>query len=300
MNYIDKLELNGNEHALLGVGGDQTYPGCDLAELHAEEIKSYTDVWAWIKARITNANWSQIHVGDWIPFTTTNNVTIKARVAGIDTYYRYGNAAVPHHIDFISRTVWPTAFKMNLVNFNNGISDAVKSPWLASNGYHFINSLAGSVPNGTAVGGTPLEAVDYTSGGIFYYLPQALKNVIVAKRFYAPTRYSASGLQSQDNSADWIDLGKLWLPTEYEVMGACINSGTGWTAGGGVQYPLFAHSMNRLMGTTEAAGSRSNWWTCSAYAGNTANFVLVYYSGQAYNHNASGASYAPVCFRISA
>lgn len=297
MNFLDKMELNGNEHVFIGADGDHYYPGCDLTQLHAAEIANYASPWAWIKQHIKDQNFAQIHVGDWIPFTTSNGVTMKAQVAGIDTYCRYGDSAVGHHIDFISKTLWPTSFKMNLVNFNNGVSDDKKSPWLSSNGYLFLNSLAGEVPNEAKVGGA-MEAVDYTAGGIYYYLPDALKAVIVEKRLYIPTRYSASGLQSNDNAGEWNNVGKLWLPTEYEIMGASVWGGTQYSTMGQVQYPIFANSMNRLKGTSETG--RNAWWTMTAGAGSTTLFVYETTNGYVNNGTASSAYYAPACFRISA
>lgn len=294
-NYVDKINLNGEKADIIGLSGDHYYPGVDLTVKFAAEIANYSDPWAWIKARIAANNYSQLHVGDYIPFTTTNNRTFQAQIAGIDTYYQYGDTAVGHHIDFITRELWPDTFKMNLVNFNNGTGETKQTPWLGSNGYLFVNSLAGQVPNNTTI---PLEMadVDYTSGGMYFYLPTALKNVIVEKRIYAQTRYSASGVLTADNSGAWVNLGKLWLPDEYEITGARLMTSTGWFSGGYVHYPIFAHSMNRLK---KANGSRYAWWTSSAYAGSSTNFVYVSYNGYVYYYNASSAYRAPFCFRVS-
>lgn len=294
-NYVDKISLNGNTADIIGVSNDGYYPGVDLTVKHAEEIADYASPWAWIKARIAAGNFSQLHVGDYIPFTTTNGHTFQAQIAGINTYKGYGDSEVGNHIDFITRELWPDAFQMNPVNFNNGTSSDKQVPWLASNGYLFVNSLAGQVPNSTT---KPLEMadVDYTSGGIYFYLPDDLKAVIVEKRVYAQTRFSDSGVLTNDNSSAWVNAGKLWLPDEYEVTGARLMTTTGWFCGGYVQYPIFAHSMNRLK---RANGSRNAWWLSSAYGGNSANFVLVASSGYVGSNSASIASRAPLCFRVS-
>lgn len=294
-NYVDKVSLNGTQADIIGLSGDHYYPGVDLTVKFASEIADYANPWAWIKARIAAANFSQLHVGDYIPFTTTNNRTFQAQIAGIDTYYQYSDTAVGHHIDFITRELWPDTFQMNLVNFNNGKSDTAQTPWLGSNGYLFVNSLAGQVPNSTTV---PVELadVDYTAGGMYFYLPDEVKNVIVEKRIYAQTRYSASGLLTNDNSGAWVNLGKLWLPDEYEITGARLMTSTGWFSGGYVHYPIFAHSMNRLK---KANGSRNYWWTSSALAGHSTSFVLVFYNGPVHYSNASYAFRAPFCFRVS-
>ena len=258
-NFFDHINLNGAEAEVLGYEPG-VYAGQDLTVIHKDEIESYTSPWEWIKDRIKNQNWSKIHVGDYIPFTTTNGRTFQAQIAGINTYKGYGDTEVGNHIDFITRELWPDAFQMNLVNFNNGTSDTKQTPWLASNGYLFVNSLAGQVPNGTTL---PLDMVDkdYTAGGMYFYLPDDLKAVIVEKRVWAQTRYSASGVLTNDNNGAWVNLGKLWLPDEYEVTGARLMTTTGWFCGGYVQYPIFAGNMNRLK---RANGSRGYWWLSSA------------------------------------
>ena len=170
-------------------------------------------------------------------------------------------------------------------------------PWLASNGYLFVNSLAGQVPNSTT---KPLEMVDvdYTSGGIYFYLPDDLKAVIVEKRIYAQTRFSDSGILTNDNSGAWVNAGKLWLPDEYEVTGARLMTTTGWFTGGFVHYPIFAHGMNRLK-RVQGSNSRSAWWLSSARGGGSTDFVNVSYNGNVGSNGASNAYRAPLCFRVS-
>ena len=290
-NYVDQINLNGNVGDIKGCGDDRYYPGVDLTTQFASEIAGYSDPWAWIHARISAGNFSKLHVADYIPVTCTNGTKFNAKIAGINTYKGYGDTAVGNHIDFISASVWPTTFKMNLKNFNNGLDADHQYPWLSSNGYHFLNSLAGNVPNGT--GNLPeTEAVDYTAGGVYFFLPDALKNVIVEKRMYIPKRFSASGIQSEDNAGGWENIGKLWLPSEVEVTGAPIWGCNKYGAMGSVQYPLFANNMNRNIG-------RSHWWTLSATSGLATNFVYVTTYGNVNNYYASDDLRGPVCFRVA-
>ena len=272
------------------------YDGVDLTVKFAAEIAGYANPWEWIKARIAAADYSQIHVNDYIPFTTTNGRTFKAQIAGIDTYYRCGNTEVKHHIDFITKELWPDTFQMNPVGFNNGTSAEKNVPWLASNGYLFVNSLAGQVPNSTT---KPLEMadVDYTSGGMYFYLPDELKAVIVEKHIYATTRFSDSGILSNDNNTAWVNMGKLWLPDEYEITGARLMTSTGWFSGGFVHYPIFAHGMNRLK-YVQGSNGRGSWWASSANAGSITSFVNVSSHGIVVSNDVSGALRAPFCFRI--
>ena len=104
--FIDNIldPTTGDQGFFLGMNTDNGYPGMDLSLKFAEEIKGYTSVWKWIQARIKAGNFYGIHVGDYIPFNCTNSAKtrIVAVVAGIDTYYKYGDQQVGHHIDFIS------------------------------------------------------------------------------------------------------------------------------------------------------------------------------------------------------
>lgn len=275
----------------LGNIANKTYTGENLATKFVQEIANFDNEWAWIKARITAGNFDGLNIGDYIQVTCTNNVTFNSRIAGINTYKGYGDTAVGNHIDFISASVWPTTFKMNLKNFNNGLDADHQYPWLSSNGYHFLNSLAGNVPNGT--GNLPeTEAVDYTAGGVYFFLPDALKNVIVEKRMYIPKRFSASGIQNEDNAGGWENIGKLWLPSEVEVTGAPIWGCNKYGTMGSVQYPLFAQNMNRNIG-------RNAWWTLSATSGGAVGFVIVNGHGNVNGSSASTDFRGPVCFRVA-
>lgn len=288
-----------SEIEILAQINDRIYQGTDLTVKFADEISASPyngDPWAWIKARIQANNFAGIHVCDYIPVTTTNSVTLSAQIAGINTYKNYGDSLVGAHIDFICKELWPTLHPVNKVNYNNGTS-AQNHPWLASDLYLYLNSLSGDVPNGTVLNPETV-AVDYTADGVYYFLPTQLKNVIIEKRFLLPTRYSASGLLTDDNSWAWKNIGKLWLPDECEVYGVPVWGGKGgYSIGGsGLQYPLFAGNMNRLKFRN---GSRDDWWLLSPRSGGSTHWCLVDYVG---NCGSSGASYsgiaAPVCFRV--
>lgn len=335
------------------------YNGVDLTAKFADEIAASPyngDAWAWIKARIKAGNYTGIHVKDFMPFTTTNGVTLNAEIAGIDTYRNYGDNAVGRHIDFICRALWPILKPINPVNYNNGLipvenitldgvatsytltkemngvasitkggegltgwhydsstftitfdevpeagtavvtGTGTEYPWLACDLYHWLNSLSGQIPNGTGLN-PAVKHVDYTQGGVYFYLPQALKNVIIEKRFLLAKRYSATGILSDDNSWDWTNIGKLWLPTEPEVYGMPVWGGKGGYSLGGsaVQYPIFMGNMNRLK---YRSGSRGHWWLLSPYASFTA-WCYVNFSGNASSIDASYTYIAaPVCFRV--
>jgi len=289
-----KVPFSVLRDAVRDVPGDP-YTGIDLTVKFATEITAAGgNPWAWIKSRITNGDFTGIHVGDYIPFTCTNQAAtqLQARIIGINTYKNYCSTAVGNHIDFWAG-LWPTKKPINPANYNNGTSIS-DHPWLASDAYLYANSLSGQVPS-TAAANPTLAAKDYTSDGIYYYMPTALKNVIVEKRLMLPRRYTAGSLLTDDNNWGWASCGKVWFPTEVEVYGAPMWSGkSGYSNGGSVQYPFFANSMNRL------AFGRALWWLLSAYAGNSSYWCCIADYGPA-NLNAASATNvaAPVCFRIS-
>ena len=84
-----------------------------------------------------------------------------------------------------------------------------------------------------------------------------------------------------------------------EVCGAPVWGGNGCPNGGFVQYPIFAHNMNRIKGLGDGGG-RSSWWELAPYSGNSSYFCSVSSGGYANSNSASGTWLsAPVCFRIS-
>ena len=351
-NYVDSvLDENGGKYGLLAT---EQYPGEDLTVVFAGELEGYTDPGAWIRARIRANNFDGIHVNDYIPFTTTNGLKFKARVAGIDPYYEYGDSAVGHHIDFVCEELWPTLKPINPVNYNNGLiptenitSDGTATqyvltkpmygvakvtlsgidltgwtydkdtytltfstapaagtmvvtgtgseyPWLSCDAYLYANSLAGHVPNGTGLN-PAIKRVDYTNDGIYHYLPDWLKSVIIDKRVLLGKRYSTSGVLSNENGWGWVNLGKLWFPAEMEVYGCPVWGSKDYGVSGSIQYPLFMGNMRRLK---KRSGSRDDGWLLSPGTG-AAYWCGVNDDGGATSGSASsGWIAAPVCFRI--
>lgn len=139
---------------------DRLYEGTNLAEKFKDEIANYSDIWQWIKARIKAGNFAGIHVNDFIRWQTTDNEWIESRVAGINTYRRYGDRGVPNHIDFISKDLWPTLHAMNSANYNNGIipienlsGDGTKTAFVLTNEMAAVASVT--------IGGAATTAYTY-------------------------------------------------------------------------------------------------------------------------------------------
>lgn len=251
-----------------------TYTERDLTTVFASEISGYSDVWAWIKARITAVNWDGLMIGDYIPFQM-NGQTVKAQIAGIDTYYGVMDQPVGHHIDFISRDCFNSTMKWNTTNTNQGTSSE-NSPWLASNAYSVLNTTW------------------------YNYLPAALKSVIVEKRFLIETRYSSSGAITASNGWKWTNIGKLWLPSVYEIAGSNVWGTQGYSEGHAVQYPIFANSWQYRRKGAGNGGGRCDWWTLTPSGVSSAAVCYVASYGDVANAGAAGYEFCePVCFRIS-
>lgn len=278
----------------LPIGIGEPYAGVDLTEKYASEIATFGgDPWAWIKNRISNNNFDGLHIGDYIPFACTNQAgtTLNARIIGINTYKNYGDTAVGNHIDFFAG-LWPTRKPINTVNYNNGTSQD-SHPWLASDIYLYANSLQGQAPS-TSGANPSLAAKDYRNDGIYYYLPSALKSVIVEKRAVIETRYDSSSLLLEPTTWSWVNMGKIWFPSEIEVFGTSHWAKSGYASGGFVPYPFFQQNMNRII------NGRSGWWTSTPPSGYSTQWCYITYLGLAHYTNTSYASAsAPVCFRIA-
>lgn len=283
---------------------NRIYLGVDLREKFDKEIfNSYPTEWDWVRDRIDMGFYKGMLVSDYIPLTLTDGKTFKMDIAGIDTYYNYGDTVAKHHIDFISRNCHPDAYQWNKADYNNGTSVSPIS-WSASDLYARINSLAMDVPSGMGTGGTPLVAVDYTTTGVFDKLPIALKNVIVTKRVLLPRRYTSGSVLKDDNGWSWVDAGKLWLPSEMEVYGtnmwgSLVSATPGYSISGFQQYPIFAQNMNRIKSPTDGGATRTYWWLLSARGGSSEHCAVVYYNGNAdFSNASSSANRIPLCYRI--
>lgn len=275
---------------------DQTYVGQDLTVKFADEIKGYTDAWAWMKARKDNGDYKGLHVTDYIPLTFTNGYKINMQIMGMNTYKGYGDQGIGNHVDFIGEKLWQDLHVMNKVNYNNGNANS-PSPFLASDINYWLNSMSGTVPNSTSDPSVTTE-VDYTAGGVLYYLPDKLKNQIITKRILLPSRYTAGSVLTSDNSWAWQSTGKLWIPSEVEVHGAPCWGDSGYGMGGFVQYPYFANNMNRVKRRC-SSNDRYGWWLLSARSGNSTNFAYVDHYGHTSNASVTNVAVAaPVCFRI--
>lgn len=251
---------------------DRIYQGVDLTVKFTEEIAGYANPWRWIKARLAARNVDGLHIGDYIPIYM-GNYLIKMQIAGINTYYRTTDREdLKWHIDWISKDCYPEPVRWFTSNNNNGTSTD-PAPYIKSTVKAFLDGLVAK-------------------------LPAEVQEVISSKRFLLESRYSASGTLTDSTAYVWRDLGKLWIPSEYEVFGSCIWSTAPWGSGQAVQYPIFANNwFNRIKGNGDG-GDRAYWWILSVCGGNSTKACLIDSGGSSYDDNCSAAHLVPVCFRI--
>jgi hypothetical protein len=154
--------------------------------------------------------------------------------------------------------------------------------------------------NGNASNSSPFLASNLKSwldGTLYPLLDAKLKNVIKAKRILAPYRYQSGATLTDDNSWQWEDFDKLWVPLETEIFDSPVWSTKGWGTGQAVQYPIFANSYEHRMKGVGPGGPSTTWWTASALSGNSTVVVNVNYYGSSNYSYASFALCVPVCFR---
>lgn len=259
------------DYSYATIDSDRIYNGVNLETKFAAEIAGYSDVWAWLKARITAVDYSGLHTGDYVQFAVGAD-TVQAQISGIDTYYRTGDVAIGHHIDWISRDCLLTPRQWNTTNINNG-NASNPSPYMVSDLKAWLDGLVTSLPVG-------------------------LQAVIVDKRMLLESRYASGSTLTDSTSWAWNDMGKLWVPSEYEVFGSIVWGTKGYSQNGGVQYPIFANSWKSRQKGAGHNGARSAWWLASVYSGNSSACCSVGTGGNPYDSNASNALRVPLCFRI--
>lgn len=238
------------------------------------ELSEYS--WADLQAMCEDGNFKDIRVGDYKTITLTTGEVVQMQIAGIDTYiHQYPE--ISHHIDWISINCLNGSIKWNESEDKNNGSSEKLCPWLSSFLYLHLNEI------------------------IYNYLPDDIKTLIVQKISLIEGRYSDSGTLVDSNSIHWEYIGKLWIPSEYEVYGSIVWGTKGYSCGMGVQYPLFANNLkHRIKYKGSSDLNRCTWWLINPASGYSTQCCCVNSGGYPDLHNAT-ADYisVPLCFRFS-
>lgn len=236
------------------------------------EIAHYSSPWDWMMDRIDMGFYVGLNDSDFIPMTAESE-THEMQIAGMNTYTRTTDQNLGNHIDFISRDCYSQTVQWNTTNNNNGTAEQ-PFPYLASNVKQFLDQL-------------------------YNKLPADVKQFIVSKRTFLERRYSSGGVLKKTTSWGWMDIGKLWLPNEYEVFDNTVWATKGWSAGQAMQYPIFANSYKNRIKGAGSKGVRCNWWLLSVGDDSSIDACSSSSYGYANLWEVSGTLRVPICFRLA-
>ena len=250
-NAVTTAEEYDRQHII------NAYGGRSLASVFASEIGSQS-IYTWLRNRARNANFAGLRIGDYIdvPITAGANVpaqTVRYRIGAIDQYYQCGDTAKGHHIVMVprapvsvtgSKAVNTSYLQWRDTNDNNGTADE-KHPYLCS------------------------KLHDWEINDFLPALPSALQSAIMTQRVLLEERYSSSGKLTEASSWSWVDLGKIWSPSEMEVYGCPVWGSKGYSVGFDSQFPIFTDTASRI------AGRRVLWWLRSVVGGSSSYACYV-------------------------
>ena len=274
-NAVTTAEEYDRQHII------NAYGGRSLASVFASEIGSQS-IYTWLRNRARNANFAGLRIGDYIdvPITAGANVpaqTVRYRIGAIDQYYQCGDTAKGHHIVMVprapvsvtgSKAVNTSYLQWRDTNDNNGTADE-KHPYLCS------------------------KLHDWEINDFLPALPSALQSAIMTQRVLLEERYSSSGKLTEASSWSWVDLGKIWSPSEMEVYGCPVWGSKGYSVGFDSQFPIFTDTASRI------AGLRVGWWLRSVMGGSSSYACNVSGHGNAGTYAPAGDWVRPLpCFLL--
>jgi len=148
---------------------------------------------------------------------------------------------------------------------------------------HFLFTFK-DCPVSKRMNATDTNVNGYAATEMRTFLEGDFKNALVAAMggdFILPVRRL---LSTSDSNWDW-ETDTVFLPTEYEVLGAPVWSHVGYGGGFQCQFPIFQNSCEYLV--KRLNGSRTSYWLASQRAGSSAYFVYVTSRGDSNYANAS-------------
>lgn len=237
--------------------------------------KEITTQWSDLLTAVNNADFTGININDYKTILVGSGTTLHMEVAGIDTYYGLGGEdPIGHHIDFISREVYPVMYAMNTMATNNGNSDN-NNPFMRTDLYRTLTET------------------------VYDGLPAVVKDVISPKKGMVEYRYMLSNTTLTDSNGWGWKEQLLWIPTEVEVFGNVFKSDAEWAGGAGLntQYEIFKQKGAKSF-LKKYNDISVNWWLSNAAKGNATSFCAVDLNGSANKFTATSTCYVPICFRI--
>lgn len=270
-NAVTTAEEYDRQHII------NSYAGRSLASMFATEIAVKGNIYAWLQSRVKSANFTGLRIGDYMDVPTSDGKTIRYRIGAIDPYLYCDDTSKSHHVVMVpsapvavsgDMAVEGSYIMWNTTNTNQGTAEE-KHPYLRSQLHAWeINVF---LPT----------------------LPSELQAVMKTQRVLLEERYSSSGALTESNSWSWVDLGKVWSPSEMEVYGCPIWGTKGYSVGFDCQFPIFADTAARINGT------RAGWWLRSVVGGSASGVCDVTAGGPAGYTSATSTWVRPLpCFLI--
>ena len=110
-------------------------------------------------------------------------------------------------------------------------------------------------------------------------------------------RYSEGELLTEDASAGWCNMGRVWVPTIPEIIAYPRNVSEYYTDCF-VQYPYFRDGANRIKKRMSDNVDQA-YLLCGPSKGRSDTWVRINTTGTIANGYAKANSAAPICFRIA-
>ena len=282
----------------------QAVEGLDVPALYAgyvprnalydgADLKTVFGTASALHAAVNAGDFSKIRVGDFWPLTlsgtfrdyaggvsqTLSSVELVLEVAGINVYMNYGDQAVTqNHLVFCSRDLLPAELKYRS-GADTWYTTSEKNPWRGSHLFQTLNNTSNGVL-------TLMLKSDL--GSYIYKGPNSAGMRVLGE-------VKPSGTASATNF-EWMDRGRLFLPTEREVWGQAVFGDPTWGGGAVVQWPLFHGSLRHIIKTR--ADRRTGWWCQDSVANSPNNFTCVRTYGHPASYQSINPFSAPVCFLL--
>lgn len=281
MEQIRQTIFNGTPYLL----------GSSAEDLYKYKGKELTCSWNDLQQMCVDNNFDDIQIKDYKIVELLDGQVVHMEIAGINTYTDIGDIAIKPHIDFISKDVLKDITAWSNTGSNNG-NDTDICPYMISDLKDFLDTI------------------------ILPKIPDEISNIIITKHTLLEGRYNGAPLEILEEPVQlvslyaegdilssttwaWKDIGKLWVPSEFEVFGAQIWTTPGFGAGAAIQYPLFRYEPTAKIKVHDTTGEAHGWWLSSVANNSSTEACMVTNTGvSSIRQVAAATGYFPLCFRV--
>ena len=203
--------------------------------------------------------------------------------ANINTFQYYGNggglASGNPHVLFCSKNCLPLTLQYRS-DATTWYDDSASNPWLGSALYQTLNNPTNGI----------ISLLLASNLGAHIYSGLSGNGMRAMMEIKAPGTTSASGSR-------WFDRGRLFLPSEYEVIGGHKYGTAPYSEGVEVQWPVFAMTKRRCLKRL-GTGSAIGWWFETTADGSAANIAYMSSLCSIREDGAANITYfsVPICF----